>query len=100
MAAFDIIFISYNEPNAEANFARLQARFSAPTLKRVHGVDGIHNAHKEAAKKSMTKMFWVVDGDAEVLDTFDFSYQVPANETEMVHANPDYIKQLKELGVT
>ena len=33
----------------------------------------------------MTKMFWVVDGDAEVLDNFDFSYQVPNNETEYVH---------------
>jgi hypothetical protein len=82
---YDIIFISYNEPNADANFARLQARFTAPTLKRVHGVDGIHNAHIAAAKKAMTKMFWVVDGDAEVLDTFDFSYQVPNNELDHVH---------------
>jgi len=82
---YDIIFISYNEPNADANFAKLQARFSAPTLKRVQGVEGIHNAHIAAAKKSMTKMFWVVDGDAEVLDSFNFDYQVPVNELDHVH---------------
>lgn len=82
---YDIIFISYNEPNADANFARLEKRFSAPTLKRVDNVDGIHNAHIAAARKSMTKMFWVVDGDAEVLDTFDFSYEVPNNELDYVH---------------
>jgi hypothetical protein len=33
----------------------------------------------------MTKMFWVVDGDAEVLDTFNFDYQVPNNELDYVH---------------
>ena len=53
---YDIVFISYNEPNADANFERLQARF--PTVKRVHGVKGIHQAHIAAAKKCFTKMFW------------------------------------------
>lgn len=82
---YDIIFISYKEPNAEDNYAKLASRFSAPTLKRVSGVEGIHNAHIAAAKKAMTKMFWVVDGDADVLDSFDFSYQVPNNELDYVH---------------
>lgn len=82
---YDIVFISYNEFNAEENYARLSSRFSAPTLKRITGVVGIHNAHIAAAKKSMTKMFWVVDGDAQVLDTFNFDYQVPNNELNYVH---------------
>ena len=82
---YDIVFISYNELNAEENYARLSSRFSAPTLKRITGVVGIHNAHIAAAKKSMTKMFWVVDGDAQVLDTFNFDYQVPNNELDHVH---------------
>jgi hypothetical protein len=67
---FDIIFISYNEPNAEENWAKLKARF--PFAKRVKSVKGIHQAHIAAAKKCFTKMFWVVDGDSEVLDTFNF----------------------------
>jgi len=82
---YDIVFISYNELNAEENYARLSSRFSAPTLKRITGVAGIHNAHIAAAKKAMTKMFWVVDGDAQVLESFDFSYQVPNNELDYLH---------------
>lgn len=78
---YDIVFISYNEPNADENFARLKQRF--PLVKRVHGVKGIHQAHIAAAKKSFTRMFWVVDGDAEVLDTFNFDYK--PSDLEMVH---------------
>lgn len=78
---FDIVFISYNEPNADENFARLKARF--PLTKRIHGVKGIHQAHIAAAKNSFTRMFWVVDGDAEVLDTFNFDYK--PKDLEMVY---------------
>jgi hypothetical protein len=78
---YDIVFISYNEPNADKNFARLKARF--PLAKRIDGVKGIHQAHLAAAKKSFTRMFWVVDGDAEVLDTFNFDYK--PDDLEMVY---------------
>jgi hypothetical protein len=70
---FDIIFISYNEPNAEENWKALVHRF--PRAKRVHGVKGIHNAHKAAAELSTTDMFWVVDADAKITDTFDFTFR-------------------------
>ncbi len=82
---YDIVFISYNELNAEENYNRLSSRFSSPIFKRITGVAGIHNAHIAASKKAMTKMFWVVDGDAQVLDTFNFDYQVPNNELDYVH---------------
>lgn len=68
---FDIIFISYNEINADENFNKLVTRF--PTAKRVHGIKGIHQAHIEAAKLSNTEMFWVIDGDAVLEDSFNFS---------------------------
>lgn len=80
---YDIIFISYNEPNADENYAKLKARF--PRSQRVHGVKGIHQAHVAAAKKSFTKMFWVVDGDAEIVEDFDFSYQADAWSLDCVH---------------
>ena len=80
---YDIIFISYNEPNADENFAKLKSRF--PYAHRVHGVKGIHEAHIVAAKKALTKMFWVVDGDAEIVDTFNFDYIVSKYDTECVH---------------
>lgn len=83
MAAFDIVFISYNELNAEENLARLKDRF--PLVKHVKGVKGIHQAHIEAAKRSFTPMFWVVDADAIILDTFNFDYTVTPEEYDIVH---------------
>lgn len=80
---YDIIFISYNEPNADANFAKLKARF--PYAQRINGVKGIHQAHIAAAKKAFTKMFWVVDGDAEIVDSFNFDHIVSKYDLECVH---------------
>lgn len=80
---YDIVFISYNEPDADENFASLKARF--PLVKRVHGVKGIHQAHIAAAKKCFTKMFWVVDGDAVILNDFKFDYLVPEWDLDIVH---------------
>lgn len=80
---YDIVFISYQEPNADENFAALKKRF--PTAKRVHGVKGIHQAHIAGAKLCFTKMFWIVDGDAQILDSFDFSYKVDKWDLDVVH---------------
>jgi hypothetical protein len=43
---------------------------------RVHGIEGIHNAHKQAAQLSKTKMFWVIDGDSQITEDFNFDYVV------------------------
>ena len=80
---YDIIFISYNEPQADENFLRLKARF--PYAQRVQGITGIHQAHIAAAKKAFTKMFWVVDADAQILDTFNFDHVVSEYDLENVH---------------
>jgi len=80
---YDIIFISYNELYAEENFNDLKTKF--PLAKRVHGVKGIHQAHIAAAKKSFTKMFWVVDADAIILNDFKFDYLVPDWDLDVVH---------------
>jgi hypothetical protein len=80
---YDIIFISYKEPNADENFKFLKQRF--PHAQRVDGVKGIHQAHIAAAKKAFTKMFWVVDGDAIIVDDFYFNYVVSKYDLECVH---------------
>ena len=68
----DIVFISYQEPNADENYQSLLKRF--PRAKRVHGVKGIHQAHIEAAKLCTTDRVWIVDGDAVIDDKFNFDY--------------------------
>jgi len=80
---YDIIFISYQEPNADKNYSLLKEKF--PFVKRVHGIKGIHKAHIQAAKKSLTNMLWIVDGDAVVLDNFNFEYKVSKYDLDCVH---------------
>ncbi len=79
----DLIFISYDEPNARKNWKALKSRF--PHAMRVHRVKGIANAHIAAAKLANTTFFYVVDADAEILDTFDFSYKPTKHEADYVH---------------
>jgi len=80
---YDIVFISYQEPNADENFNKLKSRF--PMTKRIHGVKGIHQAHIAAAKKCFTKMFYIVDADAQIVDNFIFSYQPDEWTQDTVH---------------
>lgn len=79
----DIIFISYKEPNAEENWQKLKSRFAL--AKRIHNVEGIHQAHIAAAEKSITNMFWVIDGDAQIVDDFNFNYRVDRQSMDVVH---------------
>jgi len=83
---FDIIFLSYDEEYAELNFNKLKERF--PRAKRLHKIKGILEAHKAAARWAdydKADMFYVVDADAEIAPTFNFTYQPPALEEQTVH---------------
>ena len=80
---YDAVFISYNEPDADERYKRLLERY--PNTKRVHGVKGIHQAHIKAAKKCYTKMFWVIDGDADLLPEFNLDHKVSEYDLDCVH---------------
>jgi len=80
---YDVVFISYNEVNAEENYFRLLGK--CPRAKRVHGVKGIHNAHIKAATLCDTDMIWVVDGDADIEDNFNFDLVMSSYDTDCVH---------------
>ena len=85
---YDIVFISYKEPNAEENFSDLYERFNTVTMfgdrvKRVKDVKGIHNAHVAAANKVSTSYFYIVDGDAVIVDDFNFDYTT--DDEDFVH---------------
>jgi len=57
----DIIYLSYDEPNAEKNYADLCSK--VPWAKRVHGVEGSDSAHKACARIAETDRFITIDGD-------------------------------------
>lgn len=85
MSEFDCIFLSYNEPNANANWANLQQL--APWAMRVHGVKGFDAAHKACAKKSTTDRFITVDGD-NIVDPsfFDLTIDIPDDQVDCVYS--------------
>jgi hypothetical protein len=65
---FDVIYISYDEPNAEKNWADLLSK--CPWAKRVHGVKGFDAAHNKAGEVSDTHRLITVDGDNIVYEDF------------------------------
>jgi hypothetical protein len=71
----DCIFLSYDEPNADYNYADLLSK--APWAKRVHGVKGSDAAHKACADLSETEHFITVDAD-NIVDPkfFDLSFDL------------------------
>jgi hypothetical protein len=64
----DIIYLSYDEPNADQNYADLLTK--VPWAKRVHGVKGSDAAHKACANIAETERFVTVDGDNQIYDDF------------------------------
>jgi hypothetical protein len=90
---YDIIFISYQEPNADMLYEDLKLRF--PRAKRVHGVKGIHQAHIEAAKIANTEMFWVVDADASIVPEFNFEFNDADKFTVYIWSSKNPINLLK-----
>lgn len=77
----DIIFISYDEPQADENWNALNSRF--PEAKRVHGVEGMERALLRAAEVSETPWYYAVFAKTELAPNFDFSFK------------PDYFQEPK-----
>ena len=68
VADLDVIFLSYDEPNADENWADLKSK--VPWATRVHGIDGSDAAHRAAGEASNTERFILVDGDNKVKENF------------------------------
>ncbi len=78
----DIIFISYDEPNAEENWKKLKEKH--PRAKRSHGVQGRTQAYHAAAALSDTEYFFAVFPTIEIDSGFDFTFQ-PDRMRETCH---------------
>lgn len=68
ISEFDVVFISYDEPNGDENYADLLEK--CPWAKRSHGVYGSDACHKAAAALAETDRFITVDGDNKVRPEF------------------------------
>ena len=68
----DIVFISYDEPDADNNWKLLSNKFSQ--AKRVHGVSGMELAKAAAADVSTTPWFFAVFAKTKLHEEFDFTF--------------------------
>ena len=82
---YDVFLLSYHEPFAEESYELLLD--VATHAQHVKNIKGIFNAHKRCAELSKTKMFYVVDADARLVEGFDFSYE-PKDADEIYKGVP------------
>lgn len=78
VADLDCIYLTYDEPNKEANWIKIQNM--VPWAKRVDGVKGSDAAHKAAADASDTDRFVLIDGD-NIPDPAFFNLQLTLDDT-------------------
>jgi len=69
----DVIFISYDEPEADRNWHTLKSVCSR--AQRLHGVEGMETALEAAADMSSTPWYFAVFAKTSLDSAFDFSYQ-------------------------
>lgn len=80
---YDIFFISYDEEIADQNWNILRSKYNH--ARRIHGIKGINNAHKQCATQSYTEMFWTVDADTVANDNFKFDFNPPEWDKKYLH---------------
>lgn len=68
VADIDIIYLSYDEPNCEANWQHLLG--ICPRAQRVHGIKGSDAAHKACADVATGTHMITIDGDNQIDPTF------------------------------
>jgi len=74
----DIVFISYDEENADLHWQDLFAK--QPRAQRVHGIKGLFNALQAAARAASTDWFYAVFAKTRVVPEFQFDFR------------PDYLR--------
>ena len=80
---YDVVLLTYHDADAEQKYQKLKEH--VPHAKWVKDVDGIFEAHQAAAEVAQTKMFWVVDADAQIHEDFKFHYIPDQYDQETVH---------------
>lgn len=89
----DVVFLSYDEPNAEANWRNL--RECRRDAKRIHGVTGIDAAHRAVGHISGTENVFVVDGDTTINpDFWDMHQALPLRGTVLSWASRNVVNGL------
>lgn len=66
MSACDVVFLSYDEPNADAHYEQISA--AVPRVRRVQGIRGFDAAHRHVGAVTSSAHVVVIDADNVLLD--------------------------------
>jgi hypothetical protein len=84
----DVFYLTYYEDYSQENFDRIKSKCGKDQIvTNVADIDGIFNGHLACALASSTTNFYVVDGDAWIVDDFDFSY-IPSDDIDVYPSVP------------
>ena len=86
----DIFYLTYKDDFSQTNLDRIHELSDGENrITHVKDIDGIYAAHKHCASLSETDHFFVVDGDAYLMDSFNIGY-VPGMK-EIYDSIPAYM---------
>ena len=83
---YDIFFAIYDTDSIRTH---IRSRFPLAKFCVIDDETSIQDALFEAEKRSMTKMFWFVSLDQEIVDNFNFDYEVPVWDQKYAHVFKD-----------
>lgn len=75
---FDAVFLSFDEPLADALYGRLREVFGP--VKRLHGVKGMRRAYALTAELVDTDQYFIADGDFEIHADFPATDAAPLTD--------------------
>ncbi|RYF02966.1 MAG: hypothetical protein EOO77_31790, partial [Oxalobacteraceae bacterium] len=81
---FDLFYISFDEPLADERYRDLCGKSPKP-VKRVHGVRGIHAAHRACAEQSETHRFVTIDAD-NIVNAPLFFQRIEETDPDLVYS--------------
>ena len=84
----DVFYLTYRDDYSDNNLNRILSKVDKnQRVINTADVDGVYDAHCACAEQSLTENFYVVDGDAWIIDDFDFSY-IPSDSIDVYPAVP------------
>ena len=84
----DVFYLTYHDDYSDNNLNRILSKVAKnQRVINTADIDGVYEAHLTCAEQSATENFYVVDGDAWIIDDFDFSY-IPSDSIDVYPTVP------------
>jgi len=84
----DVFYLTYYKDFSQENYNRIKKLAGeGQRVINIRDIEGIYNAHAECSNRSHTENFYVIDGDAWLVDDFDLTY-APSKDIDVYPGVP------------